>query len=344
MVEGNLRLREADGRSLCGRQVGVAWQCVRVMSQHVAERRVVVVDHLTRAVAVEWRVHRQHGGQQALSLHDVVDRREHEHRARALNAHRHAAALSANQHPRVDHQLLHLRPIPGRRRSDRARRLLFLRLGFPGVLVHAKAEAALPVQTLRVFDRIQLEPHQPVDAEESAKGPAVLNVASPPTRAEGRRPGVSTAAPFDRSRWACTLVLEDRSARLHRVRRWQAAAEVELQFRKAADHVCVKVLEAVRGLADALRHSCQQCRGLLSRDQWRDRLELLANMLASVKGLTIAGDAGRCFRAAFDVIVGWHGAGWAEGYRQRRDPRRVSLRQARRRGDVLKVLLQRRGE
>eukprot|EP00964_Phaeocystis_antarctica_P097036 scaffold63249_cov79-Phaeocystis_antarctica.AAC.1 len=251
MIEGKLRLRETDGRSLCGRQVGVAWQCVRIVSQNVAKRRVVVVDHLTRLVAVEWPVHRQHRGQQALGLHDVVDRREHEHRARALDAHRHAAALGADQHPRVDHQLR-----------------------FPGVLVHAKAEAALPVETLRgVFDRIQLEPHQPVEAEEGAKGPA------------------------------------DRSARLHRVRRWQAAAKVELQFWKAADHVCVKVLEAVRRLADTLRHSCQQCRGLLSRDQWRDRLELLANMLASVKGRIIADDADRCFgkqRTAFDVIVGYH--------------------------------------
>eukprot|EP00964_Phaeocystis_antarctica_P064746 scaffold38990_cov75-Phaeocystis_antarctica.AAC.1 len=161
MIEGKLRLREADWRSLCGRQVGVAWQCVRIVSQNVAERRIVVVDHLTRLVAVEWRVHRQHGGQQALGLHDVVDRREHEHCACALDTHRHAAALGANQHPRVDHQLLHLRPIVRIARWL----LLFLRLGFPGVLVHAKAEATLPVETLRVFFRIQLEPHQPVDAE-----------------------------------------------------------------------------------------------------------------------------------------------------------------------------------
>eukprot|EP00964_Phaeocystis_antarctica_P064747 scaffold38990_cov75-Phaeocystis_antarctica.AAC.2 len=169
-------------------------------------------------------------------------------------------------------------------------------------------------------------------------------MASPSTRAEGRRAGISSITPFDHSRYVCAFILEDRSARLHRVRRWQAATKVELQFWKATHHVCVKVLQAVRGLADTLRHSCQQCRGLLSRDQRWDRLELLANMLAGVESRIIAGDADRCFgklRAAFDVVAGWHG-GWAEGYRHRRDPRQGSLRQARLRGDVLKSLLQRR--
>mmetsp|Transcript_108798 Transcript_108798/g.307639 ORF Transcript_108798/g.307639 Transcript_108798/m.307639 type:complete len:251 (-) Transcript_108798:2381-3133(-) len=104
----HLALRELQALTLSSRQHGEGGQRLGPVLKHIAQRRIVVADSVSRLVpAPLLAVPGVHLGHQALDLHDVVDGRQHEHRQRPLGV----VATLGSQEARVDEQLAD--PVPG---------------------------------------------------------------------------------------------------------------------------------------------------------------------------------------------------------------------------------------
>eukprot|EP00962_Isochrysis_galbana_P024481 scaffold7514_cov115-Isochrysis_galbana.AAC.2 len=84
MIKANLGLGEPDGRLFVLGQCSIAGQQAAVVVEHVAESDIMVVDHVMRAEAIVRGMFGLDTRQKHFALHNVVDRREHEHGRNAL--------------------------------------------------------------------------------------------------------------------------------------------------------------------------------------------------------------------------------------------------------------------
>eukprot|EP00966_Prymnesium_polylepis_P048081 1113640-Prymnesium_polylepis.1 len=177
MVEAQFGLGEAHWRLLRFREAAKARNRRRIVLKHIAERDVVVSNLLRLCEALVGGMLSEHARQQVPHLHHVVHCSQGKHGSCTIRIDLHGAIRLRAQHAAVDHELMKRVPVllAEELLALIGRCLINIRRLFPRLprgLVDAEGEAQLAVEAAGVWHAVQIQAHQPVDAEERACSPS----------------------------------------------------------------------------------------------------------------------------------------------------------------------------